>query len=264
MPRFAANITTMFGEWPFLERISVAASYGFRGVECQWPYEVDAGDVHDALIDADMPMVLINAPCGNLAAGEVGLASLSGREQEFRDTIEQATLYARQIHCPQIHVLAGIPAGSEDHVSCRELFINNVRWAADRFRAGGLRLMLEAINTVDRPGYHLKGTDDAVSALKAIDRPNVGLQFDVYHSFRIGENISQKMLENLNVISHMQISGFPGRHEPHDGEIPYGKVFAEIDALGYDGWVGCEYTPEATTVEGLGWAAEFGVGGNNG
>lgn len=192
MPRFAANITTMFGEWPFKDRIGAAASQGFGAVECQWPYESDAGEVRKCLTDAGIPMVLINAPCGDLSAGEVGLASLPGREQEFRESVEQAARYAQQINCAQVHVLAGISAGSDDHAACREVLIRNARWAADRFAGFDIRLMLEAINTVDNPGYHLNGTDDAVSVLDAVDRRNTGLQFDVYHSYRMNEHVLKK------------------------------------------------------------------------
>lgn len=259
MLRFAANISTMFCEHPFVDRIAAAASVGFGAVECQWPYNNDPEVVRKELADAGISMVLMNAPCGDFTRGEIGIAALPGREHEFRKTIEESVNYARCIGCRQIHILAGIPVDGEDHATCRSVFTRNIQWAADQYDDHDLQFVIEAINQIDQPRYHLHGTADAVSAIKSIGRRNVGLQYDVYHSYRMAENVSEIMLEFLNVISHMQVSGYPNRHEPEEGEIPYSDIFTLMKTCDYTGWVGCEYVPRTTTRRGLTWAAEFGI-----
>ena len=260
MIRLAANISTMFGEHPFEDRIAAAAQAGFRAGECQFPYDCEAATIKSRLRETGIPMVLMNAPRGDSRRGEVGLAALPGREAEFRDTIGRAVKYASEIGCKQLHVMAGVPAQLYDQDICRQIFIDNIRWAADLGKDRGIRIMIEAINRVDVPGYHLNGADDAVSVLNAVERPNVALQFDAYHSHRMGEKPVKKLLEYIGMITHIQVSGFPGRHEPLDGDIPYREFFAQVEATGYDGWVGCEYVPKTDTVDGLDWAAEYGIG----
>ncbi len=259
MLRFAANISTMFGEWPFLDRIQAAADVGFGAVECQWPYDYDADTVGRRLQGTNVQMVLINAPCGDASVGEVGLASLPGRQAEFHESIDLAAVYAQKTHCQQVHILAGVTSHTADHENCRAIYVDNMRWAADRLAEQNIRVMIEAINTIEKPDYHLHGTDDAVGVLRAIDRPNVELQFDMYHCYRMGEDIAEKMVENLDLITHMQVSGYPGRHEPYAGEIDYPGLFDKLSVCDYEGWIGCEYIPKTTTRDGLVWAAAYGI-----
>lgn len=253
MPRFAANISTMFGEWDFPDRIRAAADAGFSAVECQWPYEFDAEKLAQALSRNSTPMVLINAPAGDVSSGDRGLAAMPGRQAECRDGIEQALRYCQELGCFQVHLLSGCPPAGQSADDCRSVLIENARYAADLFAPHNVQVLLEPINTHDLPGYFLNRVSEVVLIIEEIERANIGLQFDVYHAYRMGDDPYEALLKYQNKIDHIQISGFPGRHEPDVGEIDYPPLFEAIDVMGYAGWVGCEYIPQTTTAEGLGW-----------
>ena len=258
MIRLAANLSTLFTELPFIDRFAAAADAGFRGVECQFPYAVPAADVVQQLRRHSLEFVLFNTPPGNAAAGERGIAGLPGREDEFHEGFDAALRYAATAGCPRLHVMAGIALGAADIERQREVFVSNLAAAADRAAAHGVQLLVEPINTrVDVPGYLIDSTVAAVACIKAANRPNIALQFDVYHLQIMEGDLARRFVHLLPVIGHVQIADNPGRHEPGSGEINYPWLLSRFESLGYTGWIGCEYLPETATVAGLAWAAPY-------
>lgn len=256
MPRFAANISLMFPEHPFIERIKAAADAGFTAVECQFPYHVEAIDFADACAMAGVKLALINAPPGNWDAGERGLAALPGREQDFRDSLDVAFAYAETAAAPRIHVMAGAIAA--DAEGAAETYEANLLYAAKRAREEGVDLVIEAIVM---PDYFLMLPDHAADIVRRLDQKNLKLLFDVYHAQRAQGNLAEFLEHNLDIIGHVQIAGVPGRHEPDKmGEVNWRFILDLLDAHGYDGWVGAEYDPRGDTARGLVWAREWGLG----
>jgi hydroxypyruvate isomerase len=258
MIRLAANISTMFQELPFLERIAAAAQAGFAAVECQFPYAVPPARLAEKLTDSGMRWVLFNAPPGRAEQGERGIASLPGREAEFDAGLETALKYIEAGDCRRVHVMAGLlPEGAERRRHMDQ-FIASISRAADRLAQVGAEVMIEPINTrVDVPGYLLDGTRLALECIAAADRGNIRLQYDVYH-MQIMEGDLMRSIERLMPwIGHIQIADNPGRHEPGTGEINFPRLLAHIEALGYEGHIGCEYSPAAATTVGLGWARPY-------
>jgi hydroxypyruvate isomerase len=255
MPRFAANLSMLFTEVDFIDRFAAAARAGFRAVECQFPYAEPAETIAAQLHEHDLQMVLHNLPAGNWAAGERGIACHPDRVDEFRVGVAQAIAYATVLGCPQLNCLAGIaPAGVPEDV-VRDTFIANLRFAASEMKAVGLRLLLEPINTFDIPGFYVSRTDQALELIDAVGADNLYLQYDVYHAQRMEGELGNTLVRHLPRIAHIQIADNPGRHEPGTGEINYAWLFRHLDAIGYQGWVGCEYKPATTTEAGLGWMA---------
>ncbi len=256
MIRLAANLSTLFTELPFLERFDAAAAAGFRWVECQFPYEAPPEQVAARLASSKLQWVLFNAPFGG--SGERGIASLPGREREFDEGIELAARYAAAGGVSRVHVMAGLlPAGAarERHL---ETYIAAIGRAADRLAGQGITVLIEPINTrVDVPGYLLDGTALALECIAGAGRPNIRLQYDVYHMQIMEGDLLRSIERLLPVIGHIQIADNPGRHEPGTGEIAFGRVLDRIDALGYQGFIGCEYVPRAGTVQGLAWARRW-------
>jgi hydroxypyruvate isomerase len=255
MPRFAANLSMLFTEVDFIDRFAAAARAGFRAVECQFPYAEPAETIAAQLHEHDLQMVLHNLPAGNWAAGERGIACHPDRVDEFRVGVAQAIAYATVLGCPQLNCLAGIaPAGVPEDV-VRDTFIANLRFAASEMKAVGLRLLLEPINTFDIPGFYVSRTDQALELIDAVGADKLCLQYDVYHAQRMEGELANTLVRYLSRMAHIQIADNPGRHEPGTGEINYAWLFRHLDAIGYQGWVGCEYKPETTTEAGLGWMA---------
>lgn len=259
MPRFAANVSTLFAEHAYLDRFRAAAAAGFRAVECQDPYPWPAHEIARRLSENGLAQVLINAPAGDRQAGEKGLAAVPGREQDFRAGFARALDYAEVLGCPRVHALAGAPPPATDPARAMATYVENLRFAADAARPHGIEVLIEPINRVDVPGYFLDGTAKALAVLAAVERPNLRLQYDVYHAHVIGEDPAAGLGACLPRVAHVQVSGFPGRHEPWPGAIDFASVFRLLDQLGYQGWVGCEYWPRAATLDGLGWIGAYGL-----
>lgn len=253
MPKLAANISMMFNELPFLERIGAAADAGFQAIEFLFPYEHAAEDIRAELSRHNMKNVLFNMPPGDWAAGERGLAALPGRSEEFRAGVAQAISYARALGTPNLHAMAGLIPGQIDKDACQKLYIANLKYAATQCAAHNINVLIEPINTRDMPGYFLNLQDHAHAIREAVGSPNLKVQMDFYHAQIMEGDIAMTFRKYQPHVGHIQIAGVPERHEPDTGEVNYPYLLALLDELGYEGWVGCEYRPAKGTVEGLGW-----------
>jgi hydroxypyruvate isomerase len=252
MLRFSANLSMMFTEHAFLDRFRAAREAGFEAVEFQFPYEHLAEDIGQAIRRHALAVSVFNLPPGNWQAGERGLGCLAARQDEFRASVDAALAYAAATGARQCHVMAGIP-GDVTPESARAVFVDNLHHVADRFEEVGLVALIEPLNARDNPGYFLTSTALAVDILKEIDRPNTGLQFDIYHQQIMHGDVVRSLDRHMPLIRHIQIAGVPERHEPDLGELDYAFIFEQLDVLGYEGWVGCEYRPRGGTLQGLGW-----------
>jgi hydroxypyruvate isomerase len=264
MPRFSANLSFLYTELPFLDRFAAAARDGFRAVEFGYGYEFPAKEIAAQLKACGLEQVLINAPPGNLDAGDRGLAAQPGREHEFAASIVTALSYAQTLECPRVHVMAGLlPDGwdAERRARQRSTFVRNLRFAAREAAEQGVALTIEPINPRDIPGYFLTMQAEAHGIREEVGAANLAVQMDLYHAQIVEGDLSEKLRRWLPHIGHIQIAGVPGRHEPDVGEINYRHLFALIDELGYKGWVGCEYRPKGATLAGLGWARKYGIAG---
>ena len=254
MPRLAANLSVLFTEQAFLDRFAAAAAAGFRYVEYQFPYGHGAAEVAQAARRAGVEGVLHNLPAGDMAAGERGIASLPGREAEFRAGVERALEYATAAGCPRLNCLAGLAPADRAHF---DTFVANVRHAARRLSEVGMQLMIEPINTRSVPGFFLTGSRQAIDVLDAAGEGNAFVQYDVFHMQIMEGDLAATMERLLARIGHVQIADVPARHEPGTGEVNFAFLLAHLDAIGYSGWVGCEYNPLGDTVEGLKWARPY-------
>jgi hydroxypyruvate isomerase len=253
MPRFAANLTMLFTEAAFLDRFELAARAGFKAVEFLFPYAYEAGEIRRRLDDNGLTLVLHNLPAGDWDAGERGIACHPDRVDEFRAGVDRAVAYAQALGVRQLNCLAGkAPAGLADEL-LRATFVENLRHAAGALAPAGLRLLIEPINTFDIPGFYLNRTAQAASILDEVGADNAFIQYDIYHAQRMEGELAATMQKYLARIGHIQLADNPGRHEPGSGEINYAFLFAHLDRIGYDGWIGCEYKPATTTEAGLGW-----------
>jgi hydroxypyruvate isomerase len=253
MPKFAANLTMLFNEVPFLERFERAAKAGFEAVEFLFPYAWPAAEIKSRLDANRLKLVLHNLPPGDWDAGERGIGCHPDRVDEFRAGVAKAIEYARALGVPQLNCLAGkVPAGVDD-ATLRKTFVGNLKFAAGELKKAGLKLLIEPINTVDSPGFYLNHTAQAASILDEVGADNAFIQYDIYHAQRMEGELAATMQKFLPRIAHMQLADNPGRNEPGTGEINYAFLFAHIDRIGYGGWIGCEYKPAAATEAGLGW-----------
>jgi hydroxypyruvate isomerase len=260
MPRFAANLTMMFTEVPFLDRFERAAQAGFEAVEFLFPYAFAAEAIKQRLDDHGLRLVLHNLPAGDWDAGERGIACHPDRIAEFRSGVGRAIAYARVLGVEQLNCLAGkAPAGVADEV-LRQTFVENLRYAAKALAAAGLKLLIEPINTFDIPGFYLSRTTQAASILVEVGADNAFIQYDLYHAQRMEGELAATVQKYLPRIGHIQLADNPGRHEPGTGEINYPFLFAHLDRIGYRGWIGCEYKPATTTEAGLGWHRHAATG----
>lgn len=253
MPRFAANLSMLFTEVPFIDRFERAARAGFTAVEFLFPY-AHAPEELRAQIDAhQLQIVLHNLPAGDWDAGERGIAVDPARVVEFRAGVARAISYAKALGVPQLNCLAGKAPAGVDAASLRATFVENLRFAATELKAAGLRLLIEPINPFDIPGFYLTRTDQALDILDEVGADNTFVQYDIYHAQRTEGELAATLQKHLPRIGHVQLADNPGRNEPGTGEINYRYLFAHLDRLGYDGWVGCEYKPARTTEVGLSW-----------
>jgi hydroxypyruvate isomerase len=257
MPKFAANLSFLFNEVPFMERFAAAASAGFQGVEYLFPYGEDKDAIADALRTNGLQNVLFNLPPGDWAAGERGLGALPGREQDFRDGLEAAIEYALAAGTTRLHALAGIVPAGADLSACNQTFIQNLRHACERLAPHGITLLIEPINNRDMPGYFLNYQQSAHALLEQVGAPNLKVQMDFYHAQIMEGDIISTFRKYSPNIGHVQIASVPDRHEPDLGELNYPWLFAMMDEAGYDGWIGCEYRPREGTTAGLGWMTPY-------
>lgn len=260
MPRFAANVSLLYNDLPFLDRFAAAAADGFQGVECLFPYAWPAQEIAQRLRDAGLQQVLFNAPPGDWDAGERGTACHPGREGEFREGIALALDYARTLQCPRIHVVAGIVPPGAPAAEVHATYVANMRHAAAQAAPHGIQILLEPINARDMPGFFVGRQAQAHALVAEIGAPNVRVQMDLYHCQISEGDLASKIRQYLPTgrVAHVQIAGVPERHEPDVGEVNYPYLFDLLDGLGYDGWVGCEYRPARgaalrATQDGLGW-----------
>ncbi len=257
MPNLAANLTMMFNEVDFLDRFAAAANAGFKGVEYLFPYDYEPAQLAEKLEQHGLTQVLHNLPAGDWAAGERGIGCHPDRVGEFQEGVGRAIEYATALNCPQVNCLAGIaPAGvsSEDQ---EVTLVGNLKFAAEQLKAAGVILLIEPINTIDIPGFILNYPEHARDLIGRVGSDNLFLQHDLYHMQIMQGDLARNIERNQDIIRHIQIADNPGRHEPGTGEINYPYLFGYLDGIGYDGWIGCEYVPAATTAEGLGWTEPY-------
>jgi hydroxypyruvate isomerase len=257
MPKLCANLSMLFNELPFLDRFEAASRAGFRGVEYPYPYAYPKEQLLERLHKHGLAQVLHNLPAGDWDGGERGIACLPDRVAEFQAGVETAIDYARALGCPQVNCLAGIAPAGVARERVERTFVDNLKFAAPKFKAAGVKLLIEAINTRDIPGFFLNTTRQAVAVIEAVGSDNLFVQYDIYHMQIMEGDLAPTIQANLARIPHMQLADTPGRHEPGTGEINYPFLLDFIDRLGYAGWIGCEYRPLGGTLEGLRWAGEY-------
>ena len=253
MPKFAANLSMMFSEAPFLDRFAAARDAGFQAVEYLFPYDYEPDVVAGKLRESRLENVLFNMPPGNWAAGERGIASIPGREEEFRAGVRKALDYAERLGVKRLHAMAGIPPAEANPASCRATLIENLKYAAGELAPRGITLLLEAINTRDIPGFFVTTQAESFAICSAVDAPNLKMQMDCYHMQVMEGDLAKKLKHYAPHCGHIQIAGAPERNEPDTGEVRYGYIFRLLDDMGYQGWIGCEYRPAGATAAGLGW-----------
>jgi hydroxypyruvate isomerase len=252
LPRFSANLGLLWPDRPLLQRIEAAARAGFRAVEMHFPYEVPASEVAEVARRHGLTILGINTAPGNIERGERGLGALAGRERDFEAAMDQSIGYCVASGAAAIHVMAGNVVASERQ-RARVVFADNLRIAAEKAAAHQLLLLLEPLNPRDNPGYFYSTVAEAVSLIEELALPNVKLQFDVYHVAISEGDVLTKLQRYIPFVGNVQIAAVPSRAEPDEGEIAYPAIFAALDALGYTGWVGCEYRPRGATDDGLRW-----------
>jgi hydroxypyruvate isomerase len=245
----------LFGEMPFIDRFAAARAAGFRGVEYLFPYDFDKAELREQLLQHDLMQALHNLPAGNWGAGERGIAILPDRVKEFRDGVHLAIDYAKALDCRQLNCLAGIAPADADVFELNEVLVGNLRYAAEALSKEGIRLLIEPINAIDIPGFFLNRTEQAAQIVADVGSHNLFIQYDIYHMQIMEGDIARTLQKHLARVAHVQLADNPGRNEPGTGEINYPFLFRHLDAIGYRGWVGCEYKPRTTTVDGLGWHA---------
>ena len=258
MPRFAANLTTMYTEYPFPERFSAASRDGFTAVEYLFPYDYSTETLARLHSEHGLELTLFNAPPGDWAAGVRGLTCLPGREAEFRKGVLHALRYAEALRCPRVHVMSGLIPESTDPSELRRVYLANLKWAAEQAAAAGVLLLIEPINARDMPGYFLNRQETAHAFVSEVGSSSLKVQMDLYHCQITEGDLATRLRHYLQDsadtnVGHIQIAGVPDRQEPDAGEVNFAYLFDLLDDLGYRGWVGCEYRPRAGTSEGLGW-----------
>jgi len=257
MPRFSAHLDYLFADRPFLQRIDAAAAAGFKAIECRFPEGVPAGDFKRALARNKVQALGINSPTGG--EGEFGCCAVPGRQDEWQKTFAEALDYVAAVGASAVHCLAG-KVERERRAEADRVFVENLKRAADLAAENNIKLYIEPINPRDLPGYFLNEVEHAADVIAKVDRPNLWLQYDFYHVQIVGGDLIRRFETHRAIIGHLQCSQVPVRHEPDaDGEINYPFVFAEVDRLGYQGWIGAEYRPRGRTEDGLAWAKPYGL-----
>lgn len=257
MAKFAANLTMLFTEVPFLERFERAHNAGFKAVEYLFPYAFDADILAEKLQQYGFEQALFNMPPGDWAAGERGFAAIPGRELEFQESVKTALIYAKALKCKKVHAMSGLVDPSFTREQHTDTFINNIRFAADAFAEQGIELMIEPLNTRDVPNYFIAHQRQAAELIRQVERSNVKLQLDLYHAQIMDGDLTLLINDLADVTGHIQIASIPSRNEPAEGEVNYPYLFKVLDESGYDGWIGCEYNPKNKTEEGLDWVKPY-------
>jgi hydroxypyruvate isomerase len=257
MPRFAANLTMMFNEVPFPQRFGAAARAGFRAVEFLFPYDYPIETIKAELDEHELELVLFNMPAGNWSAGDRGLACDPTAVEQVRQGVATAVEYARALGCSRVHLMAGLKPRGASEGAMYDAYVGNVQYAAAELARYDMTLLLEAINTRDMPGFYLNTSRQAFELIEAIGASNVRFQYDVYHMQIMEGDLATTLKRHLPQIGHIQIADPPARNEPGTGEINYPFIFDWLGAIGYAGWIGCEYRPKSTTVDGLGWMSRW-------
>jgi hydroxypyruvate isomerase len=253
MPQFAANLTMMYTEVPFLDRFAAAAADGFKAVEYLFPYDFAVERVVEQLQAHGLTQALFNMPAGDWAAGDRGMACQPGREAEFEAGVELALRYALATGCKRLHAMAGLVPTGVDAATRQRTYVRNLKRAAEVLAPHGITLLIEPINTRDMPSYHLNWQQQAHDTVAEVGAANVLVQMDFYHCQIMEGDLTRRLERHIAQVGHVQIAGVPDRHEPDTGEIHYPHLFARLDALGYSGFVGCEYRPRQGTSAGLQW-----------
>lgn len=257
MPKFAANLSMMYQEHAFLDRFAAASRDGFRGVEFLFPYEFKAAEIKQRLTDSGLTQALFNTPPGDWAAGERGLASLPGRETEFRAALAKALEYCAVLGNDRLHVMAGLIKPDQDRARHRATYLTNLGFAAQQAASLGVTIVIEPINTRDIPGFFLNRQDEAHQICREVGAANLKVQMDFYHCQIVEGDLAMKLKQYAAGVGHIQIAGVPDRHEPDLGEVNFPYLFELIDQVGYRGWIGAEYRPRAATSAGLGWLKPY-------
>lgn len=257
MPQFAANLTMLFTEAPFLERFERASKAGFKAVEFLFPYAFSATEIKELLERHQLKLVLHNLPAGDWDAGERGIACHPDRVDEFRNGVTKAIEYAKVLGVQQLNCLAGKAPEGVDQKVLHATFVENLRFAAAELKKANLNLLIEPINTFDIPGFFLSTTKQASEVLAEVGASNLLIQYDIYHAQRMEGELANTIEKNLSKIGHIQLADNPGRNEPGTGEINYAYLFKFLDRIGYQGWIGCEYKPASSTEAGLGWIKQL-------
>jgi hydroxypyruvate isomerase len=257
MPRFAANLSMLYPQHDFLARFGAAAGDGFEAVEYLFPYDFTAAEIKLRLEDFGLTQALFNAPPGDWGKGERGIASLPGRESEFRSGFQKALEYAAVLGNDRIHVMAGLLPSEDLRQKHHAVYLENLSHAAQEAAKVGITVLIEPINTRDMPGFFLNRQDQGQAVCKEVGADNLKVQFDFYHCQIVEGDVTSKLRRDFAGIGHIQIAGVPDRHEPNMGEVNYPWLFEEIDRLGYTGWIGCEYRPKGDTSEGLQWLRDW-------
>ncbi len=257
VPKFSANLSFLYQDLSFLDRFAAAAKDGFGALEYLGPYAEPKEKVANALQANGLKQALFNVPSGDWAGGERGIACLPDRIEEFRNGISLALDYAKALACPQVNVISGLVPKGADLETLEKVLVENLKYAAERTADAGVKLLIEPINLRDIPGFFLSSTNHAERILEKVGSDNLYIQYDFYHMQIMQGDLIPTFTRLKDRIAHVQIADNPGRNEPGTGEINYGFILSELDRLGYDGWVGCEYKPKAGTSEGLGWMKPY-------
>lgn len=257
MAQFAANLTMLFTEVPFLERFEKAHQSGFKAVEFLFPYAFDAQILAQKLEQYNLKQALFNMPPGDWEAGERGFAAIPGRESEFHQSVVTALSYATALNCKKIHAMSGLISKEYSYQQHVDTFVQNIRYAADVFAKHNIELMIEPLNSRDVPNYFVANQRVAVELIKQVDRPNVKLQLDLYHAQIMDGDLTKLIKDLAPYTGHIQIASVPDRHEPSEGEVNYPHLFNVLDQSGYLGWIGCEYNPKNKTEDGLDWVKYY-------
>jgi hydroxypyruvate isomerase len=261
MLRFAANLSMLFSDLEFLERFGAAAEAGFKGVEYLAPYQYDKQEIAGQLRRHGLKQALFNMPAGDRVAGDRGIACQPGRRDEFNQSITVALDYAVALECPVINCLAGIGPPDVPRAVLHQTYVENLRRAAAEAAKCGVRIVIEPLNPTDFPGFFLTRTDQAAAIVAEVGAPNLGIEYDVFHAQMAEGNLVNTLKRHMSLIWHMQVADVPTRQEPGTGEIRFDYLFQQIDALGYTGWIGCDYHPSGDGHEHFGWLDELRLSG---